>query len=406
MNAIQQPHQRITRAPDMREIAIIGIGQTPVAENWEKSIREIAGEAALNALLDAGRETVEGIFIGNMMSGMVSSQENLGALIADWIGMPGSEAFKIEAACGSGAAALRVAIMAVASGELDSAIALGVEKMTEGKGSDITAALATAADADYEIIHGLSFVAINALVMQRYLYQYGWKHTDFAPFSINAHANARHNPYARLQEAITEKDYQRARMIATPINLLDASPIGDGAAAVVLVPIDYLRTGSKLHNGKPLITIAASASATDRLAVHSRNDPLWLSAAESSARRAYAQARLRTDEIDVFELHDAFSIMAALSLEACGFAERGQGPRIGLEGDILPTGRIPIATRGGLKARGHPVGATGIYQIVEIVQQLRGEAGATQVAEARIGMTQNIGGSGATIITHILKSHK
>ena len=384
----------------MREVAIIGIGQTPVDEQWEKSIREIAGEAVFSAMIDAQRETVDGLFVGNMLSGVLSRQENLGAMITDWVGLRGTEAFKVEAACASGAAALRLALMAVGSGEMDSAIALGVEKMTETKGGETTAALATAADADYEAIHGLSFVALNALIMQRYLHEFGWKHTDFAPFSINAHANAIHNPFARLQETITENDYQKARMIADPINLLDASPIGDGAAAVVVVPLESLR-----RNGRPLVTIVGSASATDTLAIHDRHDPLWLTAASRSTEKAYSQAGVGPHDIDVFELHDAFSIMSALSLEASGFAERGQGPRLGLEGEILPNGRIPIATRGGLKARGHPVGATGIYQIVEVVQQLRGEIGPTQVSGAKIGMAQNIGGSGATIITHILKAN-
>jgi acetyl-CoA C-acetyltransferase len=297
-----------------------------------------------------------------------------------------------------------MAMMAVSSGEMDSALAMGVEKMSEMRGGEITAALATAADADYEGAQGVSFVALNALIMKRYMHEYGWNHEHFAPFSINAHANAVHNPYARLQEAISEKDYTRARMISTPINLLDASPTGDGAAALFIVPEESLHmNGSK--GLRPIITIEGSASATDTLAVHDRRDPLWLSAANKSALRAYSQAGVTPDEIDLFELHDAFSIMSALSLEACGFAPRGQGPRLGLDGDITITGKIPVATRGGLKARGHPVGATGIYQIVELVQQLRGEATETQVKNARIGMAQNIGGSGATIVTHILKAH-
>jgi acetyl-CoA C-acetyltransferase len=386
----------------MREVAILGIGQTPVDEHWEKSIREIAGEAVFAAMFDAQRDTADGLFVGNMMSGILSRQENLGAMVADWVGLKHIEAVKIEAACGSGAAALRLAIMAVGSGEMDSAIAVGVEKMTETKGTETTSALATAADSDFEAAQGVSFVALNALIMQRYLHEYGWKHTDFAPFSINAHANGAKNPFARLQEPITEKDYQRARMIADPINLLDASPIGDGAAAVLIVPAASFRTNGR--SGRPVISIAGSASANDTLAVHDRRDPLWLSAAERSCRKAYAQAGVGPEDIDLFELHDAFSIMSALSLEACGFAERGQGPRLGLDGEIRPEGRIPVATRGGLKARGHPVGATGLYQIVEVVQQLRSEAGDSQVAGAQIGMAQNIGGSGATIITHILKA--
>jgi acetyl-CoA C-acetyltransferase len=383
----------------MREVAILGIGQTPVDEHWDKSLKELAGEAILAALSDADRASAEALYIGNMLSGILSKQENLGGLISDWIGLPGMEAEKVEAACGSGAAAFRAGLIAVSSEEVDSALVLGVEKMTESLPIETTEALATAADADYEAAQGLSFVAINALVMRLYLHTYGWKHTDFAPFSINAHANALHNPFARLHELITEKDYINARMVAEPINLLDASPTGDGAAAVLLVPADSISA----HNRR-IIKIIGSASATDSIAVHSRRDPLWLLAAEKSVRKAYDQAGLGPNDIDFFELHDAFSIMSVLSLEACGFAERGKGPKLGLEGDISINGKIPITTRGGLKARGHPVGATGMYQIVEAVQQLRGEAAPTQVEAARIGMTQNIGGSGATIVTHILKA--
>jgi acetyl-CoA C-acetyltransferase len=290
--------------------------------------------------------------------------------------------------------------MAVAAADIESALVVGVEKMTDKAGHDVTAALATAADADYEVEQGVSFVGINALVMRRYMHEYGWKHADFAPFSINAHANAMHNPFARLHQKITVDHFEKSAMVATPINLLDASPIGDGAAAVVLVPAEKIAS----LPGKPRITIAGSASATDTIAVHSRKDPLFLSAAYQSARRAYEMAGVAPKDIDVFELHDAFSIMSALSLEACGFAERGQGVRLGLENEIGPKGRVPICTRGGLKARGHPVGATGMYQVVEVAQQLRCECGATQVEDARIGMAQNIGGSGATILTHILKA--
>jgi len=383
----------------MREVAIIGIGQTPVAEQWEKSIREIAGDALLHALADAGKETVDGIFVGNMLSGILSNQENLGTLIADWVGLRGVEAVKIEAACGSGAAAVRMGTLAVASGMMDCVVAMGVEKMSETPMPETTAALATAADADFEADEGISFVGLNALIMRRYLYEYKWKHTDFGPFSINAHANALNNPNARLHEKITQEQYNRARMIADPINLMDASPTGDGAAALVLVPLDSI---AGKHKGR-VVTIAGSGAATDSIAVHDRYDPLWLAAAEASAHKAYAQAGVTPQDIDLFELHDAFSIMAALSLEACGFVERGQGPRLGLEGVIFLDGKLPIATQGGLKARGHPVGATGVYQILEVVQQLRGEAGKNQLAKAHIGMAQNIGGSGSNIITHILK---
>jgi acetyl-CoA C-acetyltransferase len=382
----------------MREVAILGIGQTKIDEHWDRSMKDLAGEAVLAALKDSGLSGAEAVFVGNMMSGPANNQQHLGASIADWVGLRYSDAMHIEAACSSGSAAFRSALMAVASGEIDAAIAVGVEKMTDVPGEEITADLATAADADWEVDMGLSFVALNALIMRRYMHEFGWKKDDFAPFSINAHANGAHNPFARFQEPITLADYQRAGMICEPINLMDASGIGDGAAAAVLVPLELAR-----QHGAPVIKVVGSAAATDTIAIHNRREPLWLKAAELSVKKAYVQAGLGPDNIDVFEAHDAFSIMAALSLEACGFAEKGQAPRLALEGQILPAGRIPIATRGGLKARGHPVGATGLYQIVEVTQQLRGEATGTQVEKAAIGMAQNIGGSGSNIITHILK---
>jgi acetyl-CoA C-acetyltransferase len=381
----------------MREVAVVGIGQTPAGEHWDKSLRVLAGEAVFAAMEDAQIERVDGVYVGNMISGASSHQQHLGAYVADWVGMRFSEALRIEAACGSGSAAFRSAFIAVASGALDSAIAVGVEKMTDSPVAEITAELATAADADWELDMGLSFVAINALIMQRYMHEYGWQHEHFAPFSINAHANGVHNPCARFQEPLTEAQYKRAPMVSDPINLMDASPIADGAAAAILVPAEMVR------GSRHWIRVAGSAAATDTISVHNRRAPLWLSAAEKSAKEAYHQAGVSPADIDVFEAHDAFSIMAALSLEACGFAERGQGPRLALDGEIVPTGRVPIATRGGLKARGHPVGATGMYQLVEVIQQLRGEAGGTQVADARVGMAQNIGGSGSNILTHILK---
>lgn len=383
----------------MLEVAVIGIGQTQVNENWDKSLRELAGDAALAALLDSGLQRVDAVYVGNMMSGSANHQQHLGAYIADWIGMRGAEAFRLEAACSSGAASFRTALMAVASGQVQSALAVGVEKMTDSPGDEITVQLATAADADWEAGQGLSFVALNALIMQRYMHEFGWGKDAFAPFAVNAHANAVHNPFARFHEPTSIERYMKAAMIADPINLMDASAIGDGSAAAVLVPLELVKSA-----GRKIVKVAASAAATDTIAIDHRKDPLWLKAAHESGKKAYAQAGIRPSDIDFFELHDAFSIMATLSLEANGFAEKGQGPRLALDGEIVPTGKIPIATRGGLKARGHPVGATGMYQIVETVQQLRGEASGTQVEGARFGMAQNIGGSGSNIITHILQA--
>ena len=381
----------------MREVAVVGVGQTKIDEHWDKSLRELAGEAALAAMAQAQVAHVDSVYVGNMLSDVSNLQAHLGSMVADWIGQRFTDGIKIESACSSGGAAFRAGYLAVASGEVDLALVVGVEKMTDSPGSEITTGLATAADADWEVDHGLSFVALNALIMKRYMYEYGWKGVDFAEFSINAHANAVHNPHARFRKPIDVHSFIKSAMICDPINLMDASPIGDGAAAVVLAPSDMLPTGA------PKIVVAGSSAATDTIAVHHRKQPLRLSAAEKSTQKAYAQAGIGPGEIGVFEYHDAFTIMAALSLEAAGFAAPGKGPELAIEGAIKVDGRIPVATFGGLKARGHPVGATGMYQIVEVVHQLRGEAGETQVARQDFGMTQNIGGSGSNIVTHILK---
>jgi acetyl-CoA C-acetyltransferase len=382
----------------MRDVSVIGIGQTKVAEHWDRSLRHLAGDAVLAAMQDADIETADALFVGNMLSGLLTGQEHLGALIADFVGLRGIEAVKVEAACGSGAAALRMAYAAVAGGMHDLVVVCGVEKMTDTVNAETTTGLVMAADADYESIHGLTFVSINALLMRRYMHEYGVEHQDFAHFTVNAHHNAAGNPNAMFRNRITVEQFSRARMIADPINLLDSSGIGDGAAAVVLCPTNRAR---EYGNGRA-VQIRASSMATDAVAVHDRPDPLWLSAVEASASRAYQQAGVGPRDIDLFEVHDAFTIMAALCLEGSGLAERGKGVWLAQAGEITREGRVPICTMGGLKARGHPVGATGIYQVVEVAQQLRGDAGENQVPNARLGMTQNIGGSGATVITHIL----
>lgn len=382
----------------MRDVAIVGVGQTKVGEHWDVSLRHLALESLQAAMTDAGLARADALYVGNMLSGELTGQEHLGALVADFAGLRGIEAFKVEAACGSGAAALRMGYMAVASGLANIVIVVGVEKMTDTLGPDVTTALAMASDGDYEASQGVSFVAINALLMRRYMYEYDYNHQDFAPFAVNSHRNGMNNPYAMFRFPVEAERFAKASMICDPINLLDSSPICDGAAAVVLAPAD----AASAFSAAP-VRIIASAVGTDTLAVHDRRDPLVLDGAALSTHRAYEQAGIGPQDVDLFELHDAFSIMATLSLEAAGFADKGQGLRLALEDEIGIEGRVPISTMGGLKARGHPVGATGVYQIVEVVQQLRGLAGANQMPNARIGMAQNIGGSGATVITHILE---
>jgi acetyl-CoA C-acetyltransferase len=383
----------------VRDVSIIGIGQTKVGEHWEKSLRDLAVESLLAAMADAKVEKADALYVGNMLGGEFSKQEHLGTLIADFAGLRGTEAFRIEAACCSGAAALRQGYLAVASGLHDIVVVTGVEKMTDALGCITAAGVALAADGDYEAMQGLSLVAIHALLMRRYMYEYGATNADFAMFAINAHRNAVTNPYAMFRQPISKDAFEEAFMVADPINLLDSAPLADGAATVILCPTERARD----FNERP-VRIAASAVATDSVALHERRDPLFLEAAYLSAQKAYQQAGVSPTDIDVFELHDAFTIMSALSLEACGFAKRGEGFKLAQNGDISLEGPIPICTMGGLKARGHPVGATGVYQIVEVVQQLRGQAGPNQVKHPHLGMTQNIGGSGATAITHILEA--
>ena len=379
----------------MRETAILEIGQIPVADQWDKSLLEIAGEPVLQIFEKTGLHTVDSVFFGNMLSGAVNNQLHLGSYLGDWLGARHTEGVHVETACSSGASAFRSALFAVASGDVDTAIAVGAEKMTDTPAEEITAELASAADSEYERDMGTSFVAMNAMIMRRYMHEYGWTRENFAGFSLNAHANAVHNPFARFRSPISRDAYMKAEIVCDPVSVLDAPPVADGAAAALIVPLDWVR------GQKGIVRIIGSGAATDSAALPNRKDLLWLSAAERSAKQAYAQAGVTPGDIDLFEAHDAFTIISALSLEACGFAERGKGPQLAEDGEIRLTGRIPISTRGGLKARGHPVGATGLYQIVEAVQQLQGICGEGQVEGAEIAMTQNIGGLGTNVLTHI-----
>lgn len=382
----------------MRDVSIIGIGQVPIGDRWDKPIYFLAVDAMLAALQDAHTERIDSVHIGNMLSSTLSGQDLLSGLLTDEVGLRGIEAAKIEAACSSGGAAFREAYLAVASGQIDFALVCGVEKMTDHPGEEITAGLVSASDADWESAVGDTFVAINAQLMQRYMHEYQIPHSAFAPFPINAHRNALNNPYAMMHYELTQAMFDKARMIADPINLLDCSPVCDGAAAAVLCPAEIARQFSPFP-----VKVRASAIATDSLALHDRRRVLSLDAVAMSAQKAYRQAGLQPADIDFFEVHDAFSITAVMSLEACGFAAPGKGIDLGQNGDIFLGGKIPVCTMGGLKARGHPVGATGMYQLVETTLQLRGLAGLNQVKDAAIGMAQNIGGSGSNVVTHILE---
>jgi acetyl-CoA C-acetyltransferase len=387
------------RGESLRDVSIIGVGQTPVAEHWETSLRHLAYTATQAALQDAGGLAgVDALYVGNMLGGQLSHQEHLGALIADFVGMRGIEALGVEAADASGGAALRAAYLAVGSGAVETAMVLGVEKFTDVVGSARLAAIATTLDADYEGAQGATPTALAALLMRRYMHEYGIELGQFAGFSINAHFNASLNANAMYRNRLRPGAFEAAPPVATPVGLFDAAPEGDGAAALILTGAER----AKDMVPRP-VRISASSVATDTLSVHDRPDPLALSAANVSAGRAYDQAEVTPADVDVFELHDAFTILAALTLEACGFAARGEGVGLADEAGIGLKGRIPVSTFGGLKARGHAGGATGVYQAAEVTLQLRGQAGDNQVPDAKIGMAQNLGGIGGTAITHIFE---
>lgn len=377
-----------------RNVYIAGVGQTPVGEHWGRSLRDLAGEAAQKAVADAEIDSVDQVLVANMLAGPIGQQEHLGALIAEHIGLRGAEGARIDAADASGGAALRQGFAAVASGLVDSVMVVGVEKFTDAGMAEREAAAALTLDRWYEADHGATPTAMAAILMRRYMMEYGGDSESFFKFSAVAHANGAKNPQAMYRRALRPDAYQSAVEIAPPITMFDAAPLADGAAAVILTsePVDARA-----------VVIASSASATDTLAVQNRRDPLWLDAAATSAKNALTAAGVTVDEVDIFELHDSFTILTVLALEAIGLAEQGQGHLLGDQ--VGPDGPHPIATFGGLKARGHAGGATGVYQAVEIIEQLRGTAGDNQIEKAVVGLTQNLGGIGSTAITHIFKRY-
>ncbi|MBN8634766.1 MAG: thiolase domain-containing protein [Anaerolineae bacterium] len=381
----------------MRKAAIIGVGQTPVGEHWDASIRMIAADAVHAALEDAGLKSVDALYVGNAYGASFSSQSQLGALIADYSGLGGVETFTVEAGDASGGAALRTGYLAVASGAVETALVLGVEKSTDTVSTAHTRARNVSLDADYEAVQGATLTALAALVMRRYMHEYGVDLSAFENFSINAHANGGKNANAMYRNQIKPGAFARAPMISEPVSLFDSAPDADGAAAVIIT------SGERAGDLVPRpVEILGSAAASDTLALAERADLLDLSAVRASVYRAFQQAGVTHRDIDLFELHDAFTILSALTLEAAGFAERGQGWKLAKDGQIGLAGELPLCTFGGLKSRGNPVGATGVYQAVEAALQLRGAAGANQVPDARIALIQNIGGFGSTAITHIL----
>jgi acetyl-CoA C-acetyltransferase len=382
----------------MRDVAVVGVGMTKWGELWEKSLRTIFVETALLALDDAGVEKLDSMYVGSMSSGVFVGQEHIASMLADYLGRNPIPSTRVETACASGGLALRLGWMEVASGISDVVLVGGIEKMTDVSGYEATYALGTAADQEYEGYHGITFPGLYALIARAHMEKYGTTREQLAMVAVKNHHNGSMNPLAQFPFKITVEAVLNSVMIADPLRILDCSPITDGAAAAIICPLEMAK-----KMGKPIIKIIGTGHATDSIALSSRKDITWLEATYQAAKQAYAMAGKKPEDMDLLEVHDCFTIAEICVLEALGVVERGKGGKAAEEGLISLEGKIPVNPSGGLKAKGHPVGATGVAQVVEIVKQLRGEAGDRQVNNARTAMSQNMGGSGGSTVVHIFE---
>jgi acetyl-CoA C-acetyltransferase len=383
----------------MRDVAIIGVGMNKWGELWEKSLRDIFVESALLAIEDAGVDHIDSMYVGCMTSGLFVGQEHLASLLADYLGAGPIASARVESACASGGLAVRTGFIDVASGMSDIVLVGGVEKMTDVGGDGATFALSTAADQEYEVYHGITFPGLYALMARSHMHKFGTTREQLAQVAVKNHENGSKNPLAQFPQKITVEEVINSIMVADPLTILDCSPITDGAACLVLCPAEMAKKISK----KPPVKIIASGNATDTIALHSRSDFTTLNATIKAAERAYKMANLTPENIDFAEVHDCFTIAEIVIIEDLGFAKKGEGGKATQSGMTALGGKKPVNVSGGLKSKGHPVGATGVAQVVEVVHQLRGEAGARQVKNAKIGLTQNMGGSGGSAVVHIMQ---
>ena len=384
----------------MRKVAVIGIGLSKFGERWESGLKELVSEAAVRAINDAKIpiKAIQAIYTGSMSPGKFVNQEHLGALVADQLGLTSIPSVRVEAACASGGVAFRQAYISVASGFNDIVLVTGVEKMTDVRVERATTILGAAGDYEWEVFHGATFPALYAMMARRHMHDFETTEEQMALASVKNHLNGSRNTYAHFQNPITVDDVLNSPTVASPLKLLDCSPISDGAAAVVIASDEVARKYTDSS-----VWVAASSQSGDTLALHDRESLTELKATKVAAKDAYKQANIEPKDVKVAEVHDCFSIAEILAIEDLGFFEKGKGGIATEEGETQLNSRISINTSGGLKACGHPVGATGVKQIVELTMQLRNEAGSRQVSNADIGLAHNVGGSGATAVVHILR---
>jgi len=381
----------------MRDVVVIGAGMTKFGELWGQSIKDIFVEAALKAIEDAGVDHIDSMYVGAMSSGLFVGQEHLGAVMADYLGVNPIPATHVESACASGGAAFRQAFFEVASGASEIVLASGVEKMTDG--ADVTEVLATAADQEYEVYHGITFPGLYALIARAHMEQFGTTREQLAAVAVKNHRNGSKNPNAQFRNEVTVEQVMKSTMVADPLRLLDCSPVSDGAAAVIVASMDVAK---KLKRNP--IRVIASAQASDTIALHGRKTLTTLNSVVKAAEKAYKMADKKPKDMNLVEVHDCFTIAEIVATEDLGLFEKGKGGEAAANGwTSIECKMIPVNTSGGLKSKGHPVGATGIAQIIELYEQLNGTAGARQVPNAHVAMAQNMGGSGASCVIHILE---
>lgn len=387
----------------MRKVAVVGVGLTRFGERWESGMRELIADAGMNAIEDANLsgDEIEALYVGNMSGGRFTGQEHIGALVADTLGLNPIPATRTEAACSSGGLAFRDAYLSIASGEFDIVMASGLEKMTDVLTGQATTTLGGAADQEWETFFGATFPSLYAMIARRHMHDFGTTEEQLARVAVKNHHNGSMNPYAQFQNEVTLEQVLSSPPVAEPLKLLDCSPITDGAAAVILASEDMAR---KLTDTP--IWINASAQASDTLALHDRESLTSLKATRVAGKKAFEKAGIQPKNVNLAEVHDCFTIAEILAVEDLGFVRKGEGGKAVEDGMFDLNSDISVNTSGGLKACGHPVGATGIKQVAEITWQLRGEAGKRQVSNAEIGLTHNVGGSGATAVVHILSRYK
>ena len=378
------------------KVYVNSVGFTPISDHWEYSILDLAVTAAKGALRGYPSKKPDQIIVGNMFSAVGAHQEHLGAMVAGGLGHSGTPAFKVEAACSSGWSAINVGYNLVRSGAIDSALVVGVEKMRDLEPDEVSQALAMAESAEYTQFVGATFAALNGLLARYYMERMDVSRDELSAIPVIDHANAVSASHAQFRRAITPEVVGRSAMIADPLRLFDCAPVGDGAAAVLLAN-DDAASGSK----RKMAEVLGGKIATNDFSIYEREDMLDFKSTRTAFKGAMEAAGLSHGKVGLAEIHDAFSVVGALSLEAMGFSKRGHGSKDAKAGRYGPGSELPINTFGGLKARGHPVGATGVYQIAEAYLQLTDQAGKNQVEGAKYAVTQNIGGVDTTSAVHV-----